>query len=211
MTPLARVTLLADPVSGPATATGPVTSAQEAEVEIPVDAFHELWRAEHLERLARTYWRFLTKATLGLVRVVYKPDSRTVVLLSRRLPLLRFRRPEYATGRGFGQITWPIERGLLVAPGGRGRGFLRITVRALEDGADAAHARLRVRAEVASFYPALRGGGRFARLGVLIYNATQLRIHVWITRGFLRSLERFDLTSPTMDELAGPKPLGRDD
>ncbi|HEY8466509.1 MAG TPA: hypothetical protein VIL04_06885 [Solirubrobacterales bacterium] len=203
----ARVTLLADPASGPVTATGPVTSVQEAEIELPADAFHELWRAHHLERLARAYWRFLSKATLGLVRVVYAPDSRTVVLLTRSLPLLRFRRPDYAAGRGVGQVTWRIERGLLVARSGRGRGFLRITVRALEAGPELA--RLRVSCEVASFYPALRGGGRFARLGALLYSATQLRIHVWVTRGFLRSLERFDIIASSMDELAGPRPLGR--
>lgn len=204
----ARVTLLADPQAGPVTATGPVTSVQEAEVELPADAFHELWRAQHLERLARAYWRFLSKVTLGLVRVVYAPDSRTIVLLSRRLPLLRFRRPEYATGRGFGQVTWRIERGLLVARSGRGRGLLRITVRLLETAPE--RARLRVRCEVASFYPALRGAGRFARLGTLIYSATQLRIHVWVTRGFLRSLERFDIASVSAGELAGPRPLGRE-
>lgn len=87
----ARVTLLPDPVSSPATADGPVTSVQEAEIEVPADALRELWHARNLERLARAYWLYLARATLRFVRVVYAPDSRTVVLLSRRLALLRFR------------------------------------------------------------------------------------------------------------------------
>ena len=42
-------------------------------------AFGELWTPRTLERLARTYWRFLTRATLGLVRVEYTDAERYVV------------------------------------------------------------------------------------------------------------------------------------
>ena len=103
--------------------------------------------------------------------------------------LLRFRRPRYDTGLGFGQVTWPIERGLLV-PQGAAAG----TCGSRFDGSTGAGdpgggERCWIRAEVQNFYPLLRGGGRFARIGAAIYAATQLRIHVWITRGFLRSLE----------------------
>ena len=52
---------------------------------------------------------------------------------------------------------------------------------------------MNVRTEVSNFYPLLRGSGRFARFGVRLYTATQLRIHVWVTQGFLRSLARLDL------------------
>jgi hypothetical protein len=47
--------------------------------------------------------------------------------------------------------------------------------------------------EVENFYPSFRGGGRFARFGSLLYSQTQLRIHRWVTRGFLRSLANLDL------------------
>ena len=57
----------------------------------------------------------------------------------------------------------------------------------------AGEAILDVALEVRNFYPWLRGGGRFARLGAWLYGQTQLRAHVLICNGFLRSLARFDL------------------
>ena len=110
----------------------------------------------------------------------------------RRFDLLRFREPQYDTGPEFGRVTWPIERGVLVSPSGRGRGYLRFDVRRLEPGPDG-EGRIRVRAVVANFYPFLRGSGRVARLGSFVYSQTQLRIHVLVTRGYLRSLERGEL------------------
>lgn len=199
----ARVTLLPDPFSAPTTADGPVTTTQEAEIELPAAALRELWHARNLERLARAYWVYLTRATLRLVRVVYAPDSRAVVLLSRRLALLRFRRPEYVTAPGLGQVTWRIERGFLVAPSGRGRGHLRIRVRRMGSGEEPGTERVRVTAEVANFYPLLRGSGPFARFGTALYNATQLRIHVWVTHGFLRSLERLELPPVRIGDAVG--------
>jgi hypothetical protein len=35
----------------------------------------------------------------------------------------------------------------------------------------------------------LRGTGRFARFGTWLYSQTQLRIHILVTKGFLRSLD----------------------
>lgn len=197
----ARVTVLPDPDTGPITTTGAVKSVQEATVEMPAEIYERLWKPEYLERLARSYWAFLTKISLGLIRVVYEPGSRTVVFVSRRLPLLRFRRPEYVTGPGLGQVTWRIERGLLVSPNGRGQGMLRIAVRSHEptDGSDAC---IRVRTEVSNFYPFLRGGGWFARIGVRVYSGTQVRIHTWVTHGFLRSLARLDLPKSPVGALA---------
>src|SRR5687767_6544375 len=100
MRPPARVTVLPDPETGPITTTDAVKSIQEAEVGMPAETFHEMWKPEYLERLARSYWAFLTKVSLGVIRVVYEPSSRTVVFISRRLPLLRFRKPEYTIGPG---------------------------------------------------------------------------------------------------------------
>ncbi len=199
----ARVTVLPDPETGPIDTAGAVKSVQEATVEMPLDAYREMWRPEYLERLARSYWAFLTKISLGAIRVVYEPASRTVVFISPRLPLLRFRKPDYTIGPGLGQVTWRIERGLLVAPNGRGQGMLRITVRSHAPEGESDTACIRVRTEVSNFYPFLRGGGWFARVGVQLYSATQVRIHTWVTHGFLRSLARLDLPRSPVGALSG--------
>lgn len=201
-----QIRLLPDPVGGQAGADGPVRSVQAAELQVPAEFMATAWRPENLERLARAYWAYLERISLHILRVRYEPDSRTVVLLSRRLPLLRFRRPQYVTARGLGQVTWPIERGVLVSPTGRGRGFLRIRIRRSGDPGGRPGAELiRVEAEVANFYPGLRIGGRFARLGAWFYNHTQVRLHRLITRGFLRSLTRLPLPQP-----ASPPPSESD-
>lgn len=181
---------------------GPTGSVQEADVTLPAELLEKLWHPEYLERLAHSYWRYLRRISLGLLRVVYTPHSRSIVLLHRRLVLLRFRRPEYDLGPGFGQVTWPIERGLLVAS--PGRGFLRIAVRRLERAAGDRPGRERVRlsAEVRNFYPLLRGRGWFARFGARLYAATQLRIHVIVMHGFLRSVAELDLPPSPVGALA---------
>jgi hypothetical protein len=76
----------------------------------------------------------------------------------------------------------------LVARRGRdGSGYLQIEVSrrpAEADGREILH----VEVGVVNFYPAIASG-----LGLRLYNATQSRIHVVITYGFLRSLARLDL------------------
>jgi hypothetical protein len=198
----ARVRIVDDPVRDEVPQTGAAGSAQTAELSLPEQALEELWRPEYLERLARAYWAYLSRISLGILRVVYEPDARTVVALSRRLPLLRFHAPEYETGAERGSVTWRIDRGLLVSSEGEGRGFLRITVRQLEGGGPG-QARLRVSSEVRNFYPWLRGSGRFARIGTWLYSQTQLRIHVLVTHGFLRSLARLDLPPSRVGSLRG--------
>jgi hypothetical protein len=196
--PLAQVRLAAAGELERVPQTGAVASVQEAEVSLPRKALDEIWRAENLERLAAAYWRHITRATLGLVRVFYGPESRTVALLHPRLELLRFHVPEYEIAEGFGSVSWRIERGLLVAREGRGNGFLRIYVWRLDEGAT-----LRIRLEVRNFYPWLRGSGRFARLGAWVYAQTQLRIHVAVCNSFLRSLADLDLPPSRVGGLAG--------
>ena len=183
--------------------TGAVASVQEADVTMPRELVAELWRPEYLERLARAYWAWLTRVTLGLIRVVYAPDSRQVVLLSRRLPLLTFHVPEYETQPDRGQVTWAIARGLLVAQEGRDKnGFLRIAVeRCGPASSNAEEERLRVTLEVRNFYPWLRGSGRFARFGAWLYGQTQLRIHVLVCNAFLRSLARLQLPASRVGAL----------
>lgn len=189
----ATVRLLPPPPSERIPERGSVVSAQEAELELPVEILEQLWTPEYLERLARSYWRFLSRVTLSLIRVVYGYDWRAVVVVSPRLPLLRFHAPDYETGGERASVTWRIERGLLVAREGRDHGHLRIEVQRGGDAVARSRARLHIRIEVRNFYPWLRGHGRFARLGAWVYANTQLRIHVLVCRLFLRSLARLDL------------------
>ncbi len=185
-------------------ATGAVASVQEAEVKLPRELLDRLWSPEYLERLARAYWRYLNRVTLGLVRVVYGADYRAVVLVSRRLPLLRFRAPEYDIQPDRGRVTWPIDRGLLVAPAGRGKGYLRITVERPPE-IPGEEVTIRVTSEVASFYPLLAGWGWFEKIGRVIYRITQLRLHVIVTHAFLRSLARLDLEPSVVGALLPPE------
>jgi hypothetical protein len=181
--------------------TGAMRSVQTADLRLSERALGELWSAENLERLARTYWRFLTRVTLGLVRVRYTERERLVVLLFRPLTLLAFRAPEYELQPDHGVVRWRIERGLLVARAGReSKGHLQIDVRRLaaagsREGSGAAH--LHIEVEVANFHPAIASG-----ISLRLYNATQARIHVVVTHGFLRSLARLDLAESHVGRLA---------
>jgi len=203
--PRAQVRLIRAEEAERVSETGAVGSVQEAELTMPHELVAEIWKPEYLERLARSYWAWLSRATLGLVRVVYTDDSRSAVLLTRRLPLLTFHAPEYETEPGRGVVTWRIARGLLVAREGRDNsGFLQI--RACppnEQTAASGTETLQVALEVRNFYPWLRGSGRFARFGAWIYGQTQLRIHVLICNGFLRSLARLELPPSRVGVLAG--------
>ena len=186
----ARVRLIEAPGSGSAP-DGSISTRQGAEVTLPREEFERIWSPEYLERLARTYWIYLTRISLGLLRVLYTPDAREVAFVTRPFVLLRFRKPEYEITDNGGAVTWPIDRGLLVQPTGRGKGFLRIAVeRGPErDGGVVAN----VSSEVANFYPLIAGWGWFSRIGRVLYRVTQLRIHVVVTNGFLRSLAALDL------------------
>lgn len=185
------VQIMPDPEEGPVTPSGPLKSIQEAVLTMPHETLEALWNPATLERLARAYWRYMNRFSFGLIKIGYGKHGRYVVLGWRRLVLLSFRLPEYDVGPGFGRVTWPIERGVLVAE--RGRGYLRIDVRRLDPDPESDQERVRIRAMVSNFYPLLRGSGWFARLGSFFYAQTQLRIHVLVTRGFLRSLQDGDL------------------
>jgi hypothetical protein len=178
--------------------TSAVRSVQSAELVIESGALDEIWSPTNLERLARTYWRFLTRVTLGLIRVRYTPTTRAVVLVTQPFRLLTFEAPEYELDGARGLVRWRIARGLLVARRGRGRGYLQIEVRReplREDGRE----RLLVEVEVANFYPAIASG-----LSLRLYNATQSRIHVIVTKSFLRSLTRLDLAESRVGRFPAP-------
>jgi hypothetical protein len=188
---------------------GAVRSVQAADIRLPATALEELWTPMHLERLARTYWRYLTRITLGLIRVVYSDDGRAVVLVTRPFVLLRFKAPEYEMDATCGRVRWRIASGVLVSRSAHGGdGYLQIEVRRcapVDDRTGLVH----VEVEVANFYPALASA-----VARWFYSATQSRIHVLVTHGFLKSLARLDLAESvvgryvpeTADEVPDPAP-----
>jgi len=199
---IARATLVDPDEHTTMDADGAVRSVQAADLTLPSRALEEIWDPMHLERLARTYWRFLTRCTLGLVRVLYEEDSRVVVLLARPLVLLRFRAPEYELDSGRGIVRWRIADGVLVSRTGHDRdGYLQIDVRRCPR-VDPDTERIHVEVEVANFYPALASG-----IARWFYVATQSRIHVIITHGFLRSLARLDLAESVVGRYVPAPPV----
>jgi hypothetical protein len=169
---------------------GAVTSVQTAELSMPPDRLAALWTPANLENLGRTYWAFLTKVTLGLIRVKYGLDERAVVLFGR--PLLRFEPPEYELEADHGTVRWEIRDGLLVARPGRGSGFLALDVRRQPPD------RLRIELEVSNFYPAIAAG-----FSMPVYRVTQAVVHVLVAHAFLRSLATLELEPSRIGRLAG--------
>ena len=129
------------------------------------------------------------------------------MVLTRPFSLLSFHAPEYEIEPGRGVVTWRIKKGLLVAPMGRGKGYLRLTVERLPPAAgdSGRHVNLVVSSEVANFYPTIGGWGWFAKIGSWIYRITQLSAHVIITNAFLRSLARLDFERSVVGALRQPE------
>lgn len=167
-------------------ADGAVRSTQSARLTLPQVYLRRLWTPANLENLGRTYWRFLSRATLGLIRVVYREHDRSVVLITRPLTLLRFDAPEYELEPERGRISWRIRDGLLVARDRNGSGGLSLEVSWVRAHTDPAV--LLIEVEVANFYPAIASG-----LGTAVYEATQAFVHVLVTHAFLRSLATLEL------------------
>jgi hypothetical protein len=181
---------------------GAVRSTQAADLTLPEQELEQLWSPVQLERLARTYWRFLSRATLGLIRVDYSATQRTVVLLRQPLRLLRFQAPEYEMDGERGIVRWRIDDGLLVARAGcHGDGYLQIDVRRCGpvDG-EPGMQRIHVEVEVANFYPSIAHN-----ISKHVYRWTQSAIHVLVTHGFLRSLARLDLAESRVGRDAAPQ------
>jgi hypothetical protein len=182
-----------------------VSTKQQAEVTLPRSELDRIWSPEYLERLARTYWRFLTRMSLGLLRVRYAAEGREIVLIGPPFVLITFHPPDYEIEGDGGTVTWRIKHGLLVAPTGRTKGYLRLSVkRPPADGQEHHGSDLitgTVTSEVANFYPLIAGWGWFSRVGRHLYRITQLRIHVVVTHAFLRSLARLDLAPSVVGAL----------
>lgn len=189
---LARTTIRSPSEHTTTADDGAVHSVQSADVDLPPAELDRLWDVSNLERLARTYWRFLERISLGVIQVHYRRDGRDVCLFGLPpLSLLTFQTPEYEVVGERAFVRWRIEKGLLVSRRGRrGSGFLEIDVRRSAPG------RLHVEVEVANFYPAIA-----SRLGQWVYENTQSRIHVIVTHAFLRSLARLDLAESRVGSL----------
>jgi hypothetical protein len=179
---------------------GAVRSVQAATLDMPESELEAIWTPMHLERLARTYWKYLSRVSLGLIRVRYTADERLVVLLGRPFVLLRFHAPEYELSSDHGLVRWRIKDGVLVAQ--RDHGFLEIEVRRLS-AARPGFARAFVEVEVSNFYPALS-----VWVARWFYANTQSRIHVLVTHGFLRSLARRQLEESAVGRFALPATAG---
>ena len=199
----ARVQLVQQPRTDYA-AGGGIGSKQVAEVTLPRAELDRVWSAEHLERLARTYWRFLTRVSLGLLRVLYTENSREVVLLTRPFVLLRFDAPQlrHRAGRRHGHLAdRPRPAGGRRTAAARASSGSGVRRRPAAEGDS--EATVVVTSEVVNFYPR----SLFARIGRFIYNQTQLRIHVIVTNAFLRSLANLDLEPSVVGALSpGARP-----
>jgi len=174
--------------------SGAVRSVQAATITMPEDELVQIWTARHLERLARTYWKYLSRVTLGLIRVEYTATERAIVFLARPLVLLRFSAPDYEMSPDRGIVRWPIRNGILVAR--PDYGHLEIDVRRWPSDRPG-YERIHVELEVANFSPSIASW-----LGRWVYTITQARIHVMITHGFLRSLARLELEESAVGRFA---------
>ena len=173
---------------------GAVRSIQAANVDMPEDELLELWKPVNLERLARTYWKYLSRVTLGIIRVTYTEEERAVVVIGRPLVLLRFHAPDYDITGERGIVQWRIKDGLLVSK--RNEGYLEIDVKRMESDRQG-YARVHVEVEIANFYPAIA-----TWVARWVYVQTQSRIHVLVTHGFLRSLARLELEKSAVGRFA---------
>jgi hypothetical protein len=195
----ARAVIVSPRKSTIVTRDGAVYSVQSAELTASPADLDRLWTPSNLENLGRTYWRFLSRVTLGLIRVVYGENERSVVLLARPLTLLRFEPPQYVLEGDHGNIRWRIRDGLLVTRRGRGCGYLALDVRRDGDAKANGRVKVRIEVEVANFYPAIA-----ASFSTPVYEATQSSIHVLVTHAFLRSLATLDLAESRVGLFATP-------
>jgi hypothetical protein len=182
---------------------GGVRSVQSAVLTMDDEDLARLWTAPNLENLGRTYWRFLTRVTLGLIRVIYDDDSRSVVLVARPLTLLRFEAPDYTLESEHGNVTWRIRGGLLVTRANRDSGWLSLDVTRLPVTGETPPGRreVKIEVEVANFYPSIAAG-----FSAPVYEMTQSAVHVLVTHAFLRSLANLTLATSKVGTLADQLP-----
>ena len=179
---------------------GAVRSIQAANVDMPDAELDRLWNAMHLERLARTYWRYLCAGhARAHPRRSTRSQSASVVLIGRPFVLLRFHAPDYELSGDRGIVRWRIKDGLLVSR--PHEGYLEIDVRRLESDRQG-YGRVHVEVEVANFYPAIA-----TWVARWFYKQTQSRIHVLVTHGFLRSLAKLELEESAVGRFSSSRPV----
>ena len=168
--------------------SGAVRSVQSADVEMPVAALAAIWSPMHLERLARTYWRFLSRCTLGPgARRVHRGRTLRRAASAARSSCWRSAARVRDGRRPRGRALADRARRARRAAGRRRRRLPRDRRQALADERPRAR-RLHVEVEVANYYP--RIASTFTQWA---YAVTQSRIHVLVTYGFLRSIAKLDL------------------
>jgi hypothetical protein len=169
----------------------PVRSIQQGEFRIGSAALEKMWCPEGLACLARLYWRPIAQRSARLLRLVKTDRGPRLVLIAAPLALIRLHPTRYALSDNTAEVSWRIESGLLVAttPASDGA-VLRILARRERDARSPENALLHLTVEVEGYQPRLRGRGRFACVGTWVYRRTQLRIHVWQARAFMRSVNR---------------------
>ena len=137
--------------------------------------------------------------TLGLIRVRYTPDERSVVLLASaaeaaHLPGARIRDGPNARARALAHRARPARR--------QARARRRLPP---DRGAPQPHGGSRPAPACTSRSRSPTSTRRSPRASaVASTNSTQSRIHVIVTHGFLRSLARLDLAESRVGRLAAP-------
>lgn len=175
---------------------GSVLSVQSGDVWLPQADLDAIWTPDNLERLARTYWNHLSRASGYTLRVMYTRTGRAMALFGI-VPLITFHQPDYELGEQRAGVRWRIRRGLLVSQRGADRdGYLQIIVERRESDRPGI-GRLHVEVSVANFYPSIA-----TSISRRLYSWTQSRIHVLVAYGFLRSLANGELVPSKVGRFA---------
>ena len=178
---------------------GAVRSIQAADLTMPEAELDAIWTPMHLERLARTYWKYLSRVTLGLIRVAYTPTERAVVFIAPPVRAAALPRAGVLDGRRARRraLAHPRRHPRRLARATRATATSRSTCSRCAGGRRPAARRLHVEVEIASFYPAIA-----FRIARWVYANTQSRIHVLVTHGFLRSLAKLELEESAVGRFA---------
>ncbi len=123
--------------------------------------------------LAATYFTYIRLCFHGLVQVTQVGASVRIALLG--IPLLRLRCGVRAPGQDMPIAAYTITGGLLATRGESGGGWLAVLLHELPKG------QVRLVVEVSEYR------ARLLRLGPagMLYRWTQVRVHRWITFGYL--------------------------
>ena len=180
---------------------GAVRSVQSAELTMDGPSSSGCGRRPNLENLARTYWRFLSRVTLGLIRVVYERRQPLGGAARQAADAAALRR---ARVHDRGRPRRPSAGGSATgcsspAPGGAAA-FCRSTCGARTTDDTGRRAGSAIEVEVANFYPSIAAG-----FSMPVYEMTQSAIHVLVTHAFLRSLAKLDLATSKVGQLAAAR------